>query len=134
MVGRITGQNVRIDYAGRPASSSECRDAQGAGRLAARRDASRDRSEHGSAHQISAHDANCLRAVSDPVGSGIITSIPRPGGNITGFTQFEYSLGGKWIQLLREVAPRKRVAQMFSPDAARSASDNGRQSALPPRR
>jgi putative tryptophan/tyrosine transport system substrate-binding protein len=41
----------------------------------------------------------------DPVGSGYIASLSRPGGNATGFTQFEYTLSGKWLQLLKEVAP-----------------------------
>jgi putative tryptophan/tyrosine transport system substrate-binding protein len=50
-------------------------------------------------------------AVIDPVGSGIVASMPRPGGNATGFTIFEYALSGKWLELLREVAPGvKRVA------------------------
>jgi putative ABC transport system substrate-binding protein len=41
----------------------------------------------------------------DPVGAGYVASLARPGGNITGFTQFEYSLAGKWVQLLKEIAP-----------------------------
>jgi putative ABC transport system substrate-binding protein len=41
----------------------------------------------------------------DPVGSGYIASLARPGGNVTGFTQFEYTLSGKWLQLLKEVMP-----------------------------
>jgi len=41
----------------------------------------------------------------DPVGQGSVASLARPGGNITGFTQFEYSLSGKWLQLLKEIAP-----------------------------
>ena len=50
-------------------------------------------------------------AVIDPVGSGIVASMPRPGGNTTGFTIFEYALSGKWLELLREIAPSvKRVA------------------------
>ena len=42
----------------------------------------------------------------DPVGSGYVASLSRPGGNATGFTQFEYSSERKWLQLLKEIAPR----------------------------
>ena len=42
----------------------------------------------------------------DPVGAGFVQSLARPGGNMTGFTQFEYSLSGKWLELLREIAPQ----------------------------
>jgi putative ABC transport system substrate-binding protein len=49
--------------------------------------------------------------VPDPVGSGFIDSLSRPGGNATGFLQFEYSFGGKWVELLREIGPEiTRVA------------------------
>jgi putative ABC transport system substrate-binding protein len=43
--------------------------------------------------------------VADPVGSGFVNSLSRPGGNVTGFMQFEYSLCGKWLELLKEIAP-----------------------------
>jgi len=43
--------------------------------------------------------------VPDPVGSGFIESLSRPGGNATGFLQFEYSFGGKWVELLRQIGP-----------------------------
>jgi ABC-type uncharacterized transport system substrate-binding protein len=43
--------------------------------------------------------------VIDPVGGGFVESLARPGGNTTGFTQFEYGLGGKWLELLKQVAP-----------------------------
>jgi putative tryptophan/tyrosine transport system substrate-binding protein len=57
--------------------------------------------------------------VSDPVGSGFVASLPRPGGNITGFINIEAAMGGKWLELLKEVAPRlRRVAIMFNPDTA----------------
>ena len=49
--------------------------------------------------------------VSDPVGDGFVASLARPGGNITGFINFEHSMGGKWLVLLKEAAPMlKRVA------------------------
>jgi putative ABC transport system substrate-binding protein len=44
--------------------------------------------------------------VADPVGAGYVESLARPGGNVTGFTNFEYSIGGKWLELLREIAPK----------------------------
>jgi putative ABC transport system substrate-binding protein len=54
--------------------------------------------------------------VSDPVGDGLVTSIARPGGNITGFTNVEASLGGKWLELLKEIAPgTERIAVLFDP-------------------
>jgi putative ABC transport system substrate-binding protein len=49
--------------------------------------------------------------VADPVGAGYVDSLARPGGNATGFTVFEYAMGGKWLELLKEIAPRvTRVA------------------------
>jgi putative ABC transport system substrate-binding protein len=55
--------------------------------------------------------------VSDPVGAGFVGSLSRPGTNITGFINLEASMGGKWLELLNEIAPSlKRVAIMFNPD------------------
>jgi putative ABC transport system substrate-binding protein len=55
--------------------------------------------------------------VSDPVTSGIVARLDRPGGNITGSVNWEVSLGGKWLELLSEIAPGlKRAAIMFNPD------------------
>jgi putative ABC transport system substrate-binding protein len=57
--------------------------------------------------------------VSDPVGSGFVASLPRPGGNITGFINIESSLGGKWIEILKEIVPNvTRAALMYNPDTA----------------
>jgi putative tryptophan/tyrosine transport system substrate-binding protein len=56
-------------------------------------------------------------AIADPVRTGLVLSLAHPGGNITGFTNFEASMGGKWLELLKEVAPRTtRVALIFNPD------------------
>ena len=55
-------------------------------------------------------------SVADPVGAGFVESMARPGGNVTGFIQFEYSLSGKWVELLREIAPAvKRAAVLRDP-------------------
>jgi putative tryptophan/tyrosine transport system substrate-binding protein len=54
--------------------------------------------------------------VADPIGSGFTASLARPGGNITGFTYLEPTTGGKWVGLLKEIAPRTaRVALLFNP-------------------
>ena len=54
--------------------------------------------------------------VPDPVGSGFVASLSRPGGNATGFVQFEYSLSGKWLELLKQIAPGvTRVAVLRDP-------------------
>jgi putative tryptophan/tyrosine transport system substrate-binding protein len=57
--------------------------------------------------------------VVDPVGSGLVTSLPQPGGNVTGFINIEGSMSGKWLELLKEIAPRvNRVAFLFNPVTA----------------
>jgi putative ABC transport system substrate-binding protein len=61
-------------------------------------------------------------SVADPVASGIVPRLDRPGGNVTGFAGFEASLGGKWLELLSEIAPGlKRAAIMFNPASPTSA-------------
>jgi putative ABC transport system substrate-binding protein len=62
--------------------------------------------------------------VSDPIGAGFVGSLARPGGNITGFINIEAGMGGKWLELLKEIAPRlRRVAIMFNPDTAPGGGD-----------
>ena len=57
--------------------------------------------------------------VSDPVGQGFVQSLARPGGNITGFSAYDAPLMGKWLQLLKDAAPRvTRVVVIFNPDTA----------------
>jgi len=58
-------------------------------------------------------------SVSDPVGLGFVASLAHPGGNITGFANYEPAIGGKWLQLLKEIAPGvARVALLFNPQTA----------------
>jgi putative ABC transport system substrate-binding protein len=57
--------------------------------------------------------------VTDPVGSGFVPNLAHPGGRLTGFTAFEFSIGSKWLEALKEIAPAvKRVALVYNPDTA----------------
>jgi putative ABC transport system substrate-binding protein len=57
--------------------------------------------------------------VSDPVAQGIVPNLTRPGGNVTGLTNFEFLIGGKWVELLKQIAPElTRVAVMSNPDTS----------------
>ena len=71
--------------------------------------------------------------VADPVGAGFVDSLARPGGNATGFMLFEYSLSGKWLELLKEIAPGvKRAAVLRDPAIASGIGQFGAiQSAAP---
>jgi putative ABC transport system substrate-binding protein len=61
--------------------------------------------------------------VADPVASGIVARLNQPGGNITGFANFETTLAGKWLELLSEIAPGlKRATIMFNPDTTRASA------------
>jgi putative tryptophan/tyrosine transport system substrate-binding protein len=65
-------------------------------------------------------------SVSDPIGSGFVESFSRPGGNSTGFTNFEATIGGKWVELLKELAPTvTRVAMLYNPDTASAGAIGG---------
>src|SRR5262249_43491133 len=58
-------------------------------------------------------------AVSDPVASGLVVSLSEPGGNATGFTNFDISMGAKWVEFLKDLSPRlARVALLFNPETA----------------
>jgi putative ABC transport system substrate-binding protein len=72
-------------------------------------------------------------AVADPVAAGFVESLARPGGNTTGFTVYEYSISGKWLELLKEVAPRvRRAAILRELDLAPAAAQFGAIQALAP--
>ena len=62
----------------------------------------------------------------DPVGAGFVESLARPGGNVTGFLLFEYGISGKWLELLKEIAPKlKRVAILRDPSIAAGSGQLG---------
>ena len=72
-------------------------------------------------------------AVADPVAAGYVESLARPGGNATGFTLFEYSTSGKWLELLKEIAPRvKRAAVLRDASIAPGLGEFGVIQALAP--
>jgi putative ABC transport system substrate-binding protein len=72
-------------------------------------------------------------SVADPVAAGFVESLARPGGNTTGFTIFEYSISGKWLELLKEVAPRvMRVAVLRELGIAAGPAQFGAIQALAP--
>jgi putative ABC transport system substrate-binding protein len=71
--------------------------------------------------------------VSDPVGAAFVDSMARPGGRITGFTQFEYGISAKWLELLKEIAPRvMRVAVLRNPAIASGSGQLGALQAVAP--
>lgn len=102
-LGWTLGRNIQIDY-----------------RFAA-----------GNAEQMSAYASEAVASqpdlllaqtnlqVSDPVGGGFVKSLARPGGNTTGFTNFESEIGGKWLRTLKDIAPAvKTVGFIFNPETS----------------
>ena len=84
--------------------------------------------------QATAPCRSCSLAVTDPVGAGFVASLARPGGNATGFTSFEYGMGGKWLELLKQIAPGvTRIGVLVDPanHRAGSASCGAIQAAAP---
>jgi ABC-type uncharacterized transport system substrate-binding protein len=69
---------------------------------------------------------SCSRPVVDPVGAGFVASLARPGGNTTGFMLLEYSIGTKWLELLKDAEPRvTRVAVLRDPTLASGSGQFG---------
>src|SRR5947208_4972925 len=72
-------------------------------------------------------------SVIDPVGAGFVASLAQPGGNATGFTIYEYGMSGKWLELLKEIAPRvTRVAVLRDPAIASGIGQFGAVQAVAP--
>jgi putative ABC transport system substrate-binding protein len=118
--GWIAGQNIRIDY--RFAAGDPTLFKTYAAELV---DLSPDAILTGGSAAVAALQQQTrtipivFTGVGDPIGQGFVQSLARPGGNITGFGANDPTLMGKWLQLLKEIAPRvTRVAVIFNPDAA----------------
>jgi ABC-type uncharacterized transport system substrate-binding protein len=80
----------------------------------------------GPLQQLSATLPIVFATVADPVGAGFVASIARPGGNITGFMLLEYSIGTKWLELLKNIGPRvTRVAVLRDPSLASGSGQFG---------
>jgi putative ABC transport system substrate-binding protein len=120
-LGWAAGGNVRIDTRWATAGDAEAHQRSAKELVALRPDV------------ILSHNTPCTAAllretrtipivfasVSDPVGSGFVASFPRPGGNVTGFTNIEPTMAGKSLELLKEIAPHvNRVALLFNPATA----------------
>ena len=123
-LGWKLGQNLRIDY--RMTGGDTERSRQGARELLAEK---ADVIFAATNTSIAALEAEGLRIptvfalVSDPVGMHYIESFAHPGGNVTGFTPFEPSLGGKWVSLLKEVAPDvTRLGLIYNPEPGNNAA------------
>src|SRR5262245_6462404 len=105
--GWAVGRNLRIEY--RWAAGDRARLRQQAGELVAL-EPDAVLAGVGATYQALQQASRTVPIVFaqaiDPVGAGIVASLARPGRNATGFLQFEYSLSGKWLELLKEIAPR----------------------------
>jgi putative ABC transport system substrate-binding protein len=106
-LGWTVGQNVQIDYRWASANAEELRK-YAAELVALKPDVILAHSSAAVAPLLQATRAVPIvfTIVADPVGAGYVDSLARPGGNATGFTVFEYAMGGKWLELLKEIAPR----------------------------
>jgi putative ABC transport system substrate-binding protein len=119
-LGWKEGRNIRIDYRFAPASPDQAQ-LLAKELVALRPDVLLGNSTPATAALL--HETHTIPivfvGVSDPVGSHFVASIPQPGGSATGFTNFEPSLIGKWLEILKEVAPNvTRAAVMFNPKTA----------------
>jgi ABC-type uncharacterized transport system substrate-binding protein len=119
-LGRTGGRNLQIDYRWAAGSADDLR------RYAAELVAlgpevifAAGGTSLGALLQVTRTVPIVFAIVPDPVGSGFVDSLARPGGNATGFMQFEYNLSGKWLELLKQIAPGvTRAAVLWDPAIA----------------
>jgi putative ABC transport system substrate-binding protein len=128
------GRNVRIDTRWATANAAEIR--KHAAELAALKPdviLASGSSTVGPLLQATREVPIVFPSVVDPVGAGFVDSLARPGGNATGFLLFEYSLGGKWLELLKQIAPGvTRVAVLRDPASASGIGQFGAIQAVAP--
>jgi putative tryptophan/tyrosine transport system substrate-binding protein len=117
-LGWTRGRNIDLDYHWPGADIVRVRTVA-AGIVAARPDLVLSRSTPATAAVMHAGLPIVFVLVTDPLGAGFVQNLGRPGGNVTGFSTFESSVGGKWLALLKEAAPEvSRVAMLFNPETA----------------
>jgi ABC-type uncharacterized transport system substrate-binding protein len=115
-LGWIDGKTARISYRGARNSDDLRRHANELASLAPDVMIATGGASAGPLLQASKTIPIVFANVPDPVGSGFVESLSRPGGNATGFVQFEYNLSGKWLELLKQIAPDlQNVAVLWDP-------------------
>ena len=124
-LGWTDGRNVVIDYRWGAGDHERIRkSAAGTGRARTGRHSGRRRDRRSwPLQQVSRTVPIVFGNVTDPVGAGIVASLARPGGNTTGFTNFEYGISAKWLELLKQIAPgTTRAAVLRDPTLIASMS------------
>jgi ABC-type uncharacterized transport system substrate-binding protein len=110
-LGWTVGQNVRVDYRWGRSNAEALRNASDLVALAPDVILAHSSTAVTAVLQVSRAVPIVFTIVADPVGAGFVESLAHPGSNVTGFTNFEYAIAGKWLELLKEVAPAvRRVA------------------------
>src|SRR5262249_12272122 len=106
-LGWVEGRNVRIDYRFAAADPERLRNyAAEVADTAPDAILASANSALAALHSAPGTVPIVCAQVPDPVGGGFVASLARPGGNITGFATYEYAVGAKWVELLKEIAPR----------------------------
>ena len=116
-LGWIKGRNLKIEYRWTAGDPQKYRD-YGAELVGLKPDVICAQGTIGAAAVLKATHTipTIFNLVADPIGAGFAKSIAHPGGNVTGFTSVESSIGGKWLDVLKEIAPRvSRVTLLFNP-------------------
>ena len=114
-LGWIDGENIRIDYRWLTPNAARLR--QDAAELAQSKPdviIADTTAALTATRPLSGDLPVIFLRVSDPVGAGFVNSLARPGGNITGITNFEDAIGGKWLELLKEIAPQMSQAVVLA--------------------